>query len=98
MTKTPASRKTEIEGCTVILFPLCWRKGTVRRVAEKMVTSKPPARERYWRGTLDALEQQLERLGGEEEGNDRELRQFTAAVQAEVYRIQGHTPEPDGAA
>lgn len=94
----PASRKTEHEGCTVIVFPMRWRKGTVRRVAETFLAKKPVNRTHFWNRTLDTLERQLERIGCTDDDISQELRAFTAAVQAEVYRIQGHASGPDGAA
>lgn len=96
--KKSRKRKVEKQDCIVIVFPPCWRKGTVLRVADKMVNGEPEGRDSYWRSVLAEIEGQLEALGSTDADIDRELRQFTAAVQAEVYRIQGRTPGPNGVA
>jgi hypothetical protein len=63
-------------------------------VAERIVEIASEGHAHYWRGVLGEIEDQLEDIGCPDADIDRELRQFTAAVQAEVYRIQGRTPPP----
>jgi len=98
MTKNRASRKTEAEGCTIIVFPMRWRNGKARRTAEVFMSMTPKARAGYWNRIRGDLERQLERIGCGEEAIAREVQGFTASVQAEIDRMQASVPEPDGAA
>lgn len=88
----------EAEGCTVFIFPLSWRTGTARRVAEAYLSKTPKARARYWKETLEINERELARIGCATDDVDREQDGFKRAVQAAIDAIQGRTPEPDGAA
>lgn len=99
MKENPVDHETE--QCTVIVFPLRWRKGKARHVAETFLATKPGKRRTgYWNRIVTGIERQLERTGLDEEGIARELHEFTAAVQAEIDRMRGVAPkpEPDGAA
>lgn len=90
--------KTAAEICTVIVFPLRWRKGKARRTAEAYLSTKSEGQAAYWRQVSDSLERELEWLGCAEDDIARELESFMFTVQAEIDRIHGRTPEPDGAA
>lgn len=88
----------EAEGCTVIIFPLRWRKGKARRTAEVYLSTTAKGRTTYWKRISADLERQLERLGCTEDDIAREMEGFTATVQAEIDRMHRRRPEPDGAA
>lgn len=82
----------------VIPFPLAANIGKVRRVAEVLDTKQGKAADAYWRRTIQPMADRLTKAGVSQAEVDRQIAQFTDAVQQELNRLafmtsSSRTPE-----
>lgn len=71
----------------VIPFPLAANVGKVRRVAEVLDTKHGKAADAYWGRTVQPMADRLARAGITQAEVDRQIAQFTDAVQQELNRL-----------
>lgn len=84
--------------CDVIPFPARSRVGKIRRVGDVLEGKTGKGADQYWRQIRDGMRSQMEKAGIPADRIDAELRDFFAAVQAELQRRAGHGQRPGGAA
>jgi transcription initiation factor TFIIIB Brf1 subunit/transcription initiation factor TFIIB len=75
--------------CKLIPFPSDRRIGKARKAAKKIRERRgsQPLKEAYWRQTVSTLIRQLEKLGLDRTHIEKEIDAFTAAVRAEIVRM-----------
>lgn len=71
----------------VIPFPLAANVGKVRRVAEVLDNKHGKAADAYWRRTVQPMADRLTKAGVSQAEVDRQIVQFTDAVQQELNRL-----------
>lgn len=84
--------------CKVLVFPHDRRVGRVRHVASKLLDKRGDTADAYWRQTVSALANQMERAGIPDCHVHREIHAFFDAVQGEMLRLTYRGQRPGGGA